>query len=447
MTLEDTTTQSLPLPVPAPDAEIVSSPLDEFDSEAPEQPKAPSRTKAKVIAAVVAGALILGAGGGVLFVQKQRAAEAVAAARAELSGELSEADALRLRGAASITAATDAMLTSGDRVADESVRTELDVARASLRESQPATLAALPLAAGLDEVEAVAAKALAANLSYAALIDAVDAQTKVVNDAVASWELAQAITTYDQAGTDLQGAIDAATAVQTGSEGKVTDNAVRQSLADALVAAQGAQVAADLNDLAAVTAAITVRTDARTALDAANTAVAQAQGVWQAEQDAAAAAAVAETNRLAAEKAAAEKLAKNNKGSTVVTKTDPATGKKTVVVENPSGGTVTPPAAGGSTGGSTGGGTTTPPPPVATMDAGTEIGKLLAARSAAGKTNVGADATCSELGGVKSSLGAAGILRSAAHSGIVMGPTWGRITGYVDGDIFYATVYSCLKQG
>lgn len=276
-----------------------SATIDAAPTTASDPTPPPSRrTRTKIVAVVLAAGIVLGAGG-IVASQKQHAAAELAAATVALSTATEERGPLAARATTAIAAAEAVLAQSQDAVADNAVRATLQEAVSTLQTAAPASEGAASEDQSLAGVRAQTAAALAANASYAALVDAVDDAAAAVSAAHVEWELAQAVAGYDQAGTDLQGALDAANAIQTGSEGKVADNMVREGLSVALTTAGAALAPADTPDLTTVTAATTVRTDARAGLEAAGAAVTAAQTEWeaarQAERDAEAARVAAAT--------------------------------------------------------------------------------------------------------------------------------------------------------
>ncbi len=259
---------------------------DELASvEAPPLDPASPRRKIRrtVVATVVALAVVLG-GGGVAYARWDADQNAqLAAARSAL--EAANADAV-----AAEDAAHRALDASEGKVADNAVRVAL--------------LDLLSRSSAGWEVPRGQSRSVELGLLRAARASAepwteeIIAATAAVVTAHAAWEIDQAKAGYEQAATSLGAAIDAATAVLSGSEGRVADNAVRQALADAIAAADTLRTSSVPTEVDALTGAATAIAAATATTDTARTAVTDAQTAWQAEQD-----------RIAAEQAAAAQAA------------------------------------------------------------------------------------------------------------------------------------------
>ncbi len=297
------------------------------------QPRATRPRRARIIAAAsVAAVLVLGGSGGVAYAQWNSGQNAAVAAA------LSDQDqALRAFQAAS-DEAREVLAAAEGKVADDQVRRDLaDMLGDAPEDSSPVGDTApsrAERAAGLRGAAAVLRSATAA----------IAAQTEVVAAAQASWELEQATAGYDDAVAALNAARDAGAGVLAGSEGKVADNAVRQTLTDAIDAGNAlltAPAPAEVRDLTAAAASIA---DATTALTAATTATTDAQSAWQAEQD-----------RIAAEQAAA--AAAQAARSASPSGKSSSTGKSSTGKSSSSGRTSGGSKSGGTSSGSSGGGT------------------------------------------------------------------------------------------
>ncbi|WP_454051705.1 hypothetical protein [Cellulomonas sp. Marseille-Q8402] len=123
---------------------------------------------------------------------------------------------------------------------------------------------------------------------------AVTAATSEVRTAQAAWELDRAVEAHADAVAVLGVAVETATGVLAGSEGRVPDDTVRGALAAAIDAAAAVRDAAAPTGVDALTASAAEAEEVADALGRAQAAVAEAEAAWQAEQD-----------RVAAEQAAA----------------------------------------------------------------------------------------------------------------------------------------------
>lgn len=230
------------------------------------------RIRVTVIALTVVVGLALG--GGAAYAQwDSRQTQLVTDARATLAAAEEAASTARTAGDAALAA-------SDGRVgADDTTRSDL-AQLLSADTSVPAD--------GTDggdrarQAEAIEAEAL--RLSQWA--DEVEGAAAAVSAAQAKWELEQAQTAYEQASAELSAAMQAAQEVQSGSEGKVADNTVREALASAIQAGSAItpldRAAATADELNAGAAGIrSVTPD----LAVATEAVSAAQTTWQAEQD------------------------------------------------------------------------------------------------------------------------------------------------------------------
>lgn len=241
-------------------------------------------------------ALVL-AGGGVAAYHRWDAAlnARVAAAQSDLAQAASTLATSERAGRAVLDA-------SAGKVADDAVRQTLAaLLDQNLADAEPEKQTRQKRIASYNDL-ASATNALAGK---------VDKATAAVKEAQAAWELAQAQAGYDQAVAALAAAIDAGNATLAGSEGKVADNAVRQTLTDAIGAAtalRNGSVDASVNALTAATAAVNASAGE---LAAATSATSEAQSAWQAEQDR-----IAAEQAAAAQQAAAAKKAAAHSGST-----------------------------------------------------------------------------------------------------------------------------------
>jgi hypothetical protein len=240
------------------------------------------RRVVEIIAVLVVVALAV-----VGFVLVQRAAAARELAQASDAWDSACADLVAV-----LEPGETAWLESEGRVSDEQPRTDLRVAL-----DEGSELAAREPTDSVDGFDAATARA---EIDAAEITDT----TVAVDEAVAAWELEQATADATAARGELGAAIDAASLVLTESDGKVADNTVRQSLTDAINAANAAREAKPSDSVEVQTSDAVAAREHVTALDAARLAVTEAQAVWQAEQD-----------RLAAEPAAAAAAATANASS------------------------------------------------------------------------------------------------------------------------------------
>lgn len=251
----------------------------------------PRRTRI-VLAATLAGVLVLGGGGGVAYAQWNSGQnEQLAAARSAYSAADEANDEAR-------AAASVALEASDGRVADDQVRVDLE----SAISSRGAFHTNPPWSDG-SRAAKTAALDSATEVTEAETAEIVDATTAVV-EAQAAWELEQATAGYEAADAELAAALDAGAGVLAGSEGKVADNAVRQVLTDAIDAGNALRSAQPADNVDALAAGTEQLAEATSALTVATASTTEAQAAWQAEQD-----------RIAAERAAAAAAAqKANSG-------------------------------------------------------------------------------------------------------------------------------------
>lgn len=231
--------------------------------------------RVRVVAALVA--LVVAVGGGIAYARWNADLNArLAAAEGDLAKATSTLATAELAGRAALDG-------SAGKTADEQARQALAALLGQEVDGSPRGSRQERIAA--DTALTSAALALAGK---------VDEATAAVREAQAAWELAQAQAGYDQAITALAAAIDTSAATLAGSEGKVSDNTVRQTLTDALGTATTLRAAPVDPTVAALTAATAAVTTSTNDLAAATSATTDAQVAWQAEQD-----------RIAAEQAAA----------------------------------------------------------------------------------------------------------------------------------------------
>jgi hypothetical protein len=301
----------------------------------------PRRTRI-VLAATLAGVLVLGGGGGVAYAQWNSGQnEQLAAARSAYSA----ADAANVEARATASAAVEA---SEGRVADDQVRADLEEllsARGPVQQNGSRAEKTAALEAATDETEAETAAIVAATTAV------VEAQT--------AWELEQATAGYEAASAELAAALDAGGGVLAGSEGKVADNAVRQALTDAIDAGNALRSAQPAGDVDALTAGAAQLAGATAALSAATSATADAQAAWQAEQDRIAAEQAAAAEAAAA-KAAAAKSSPGKKSNSSSSGSSKGSGGGSSAGSG-GGGSSAGSGGGGSSAGSGGGSSTKPP--------------------------------------------------------------------------------------
>lgn len=243
--------------------------IDEI-SELATSPKPQRRLRVLIALSLV---VVLIAGVGTYALMRYNASAALSAAQDHWTSA-------RASLTASVEAGQTALASSEGHVGDESVRTTLEQAIAA----GTALTASSP-----QEVDQLDEAVTAADSARTTITVA----TAAVTDAVTAWDFEQATAAAATASTDLQAEIDAAALVLTDSEGRVADNAVRQSLTDTITAATAATTStgSTVDELGAFVDGAETHV---AALAAASTAVTDAVAVWQAEQD-----------RLAAEQAAA----------------------------------------------------------------------------------------------------------------------------------------------
>jgi hypothetical protein len=247
------------------------------------QPTSRPRRTRILIATGVALVLALGGGGGIAYASwDSRGQQAIEAARATLV----DAEGMAREARA---AADGALEASAGKVADDTVRAEL-AALLAAREPWQLDLQG-------TRAEKTAAYRVAADLT-AKWTDEVEVGTAAVVAAQAAWELEQATADYTSASAALAAALDAGAGVLASSEGKVSDNAVRQALSDSIATGSALSAAALPAEVDAIAAATAQVAEATAALSARTAATTDAQAAWQAEQD-----------RIAEEQAAAARAA------------------------------------------------------------------------------------------------------------------------------------------
>ncbi len=279
---------------PKGQAKLSTTATDVNDSRGPAMSRRRRTARATtMISELVAGLLVAGA--------------SVAYARWDASlDERLQSSTEQLRGAAQELASARAhaqivLSSSAGRVNDDSLRRDLAAALATRPH---------PTSAADDSRQARTQANLAEADRLSASRDTVTAAAEAVTAAVAAWELEQALADRAAAISEVSTAIDAAVGVLADSEGRVADAGVRDQLATAIAVATAVRDApvADGATVEALTAAAAGAREHVVALAGAQQAVADAQLMWQAEQD-----------RIAAENAAA--------AARTPTATKPAAGK------------------------------------------------------------------------------------------------------------------------
>ena len=339
----------------------------------------PRRRRRAVIVIAATAAVVAGAGFGVNAYLNERAADAAVAEATELAAQVESVKAALVE---QITAAEKMLTDTNGQVANPATRD-------ALAEQITAAKAATDLTVTVpdDSMDRATAEALRDQVA-AVLADVRDEASPLKADQ-ASVSASHSVWMLDQAKTQAQEAADALAAtlaavnteqaeqVLAGSENKVADNTVRQTLRDAIDNlnttvghAQGLG-AVEESTVAGYEAAAKARTDAKTAIETAQGQVSEAQAkvteaqeTWEAEQARIAAekAAKEKAARDAAAKAAAEKAAASKKstssGSTGTTKSGSSKN-----------------SGSGSTTGSTGSGGSTNPAPEAPAFTGKDYTK------------------------------------------------------------------------
>lgn len=310
------------------------SDVEQHGHEGRQPTSRPRRTRI-VLAATLAGVLVLGGGGGVAYAQWNSGQnEQLAAARSAFSA----ADAANVEARAAASAALEA---SEGRVADDQVRADLEELLSARGPFQTN---------GSSRAEKTSALGSATEATEAET-DEIVAATAAVVDAQTAWELEQARAGYDAAVAELVAALDAGAGVLAGSEAKVADNAVRQTLSDAIAAGEVWRHTVAGVEIDGITSATDRVAEATAAVTTATAATSDAQAAWQAEQDR-----IAAEQAAAAQAAAAQSAAKSS-----TTKSSTGTGKKSTSPKSgspgrTSGSSSAPATSGGSSGGSSSGG-------------------------------------------------------------------------------------------
>lgn len=298
------------------------------------QPTSRPRRTRVVLAATLASVLVLGVGGGAAFAWNSGQNERLAAARSAYSA----ADAANVEARATASAALEA---SEGRVADDQVRADLGELLSPRGPFQTN---------GSSRAEKTSALGSATEATEAETAEIVAATAAVV-DAQAAWELEQAQAGYEAAHAELVTALDAGAGVLAGSEGKVADNAVRQTLSDAITAGEvwrNASAGADVDGIASATGRVA---EATAAVKTATAATSEAQAAWQAEQDR-----IAAEQAAAAQAAAAQSAAKSSTAKSSTSSGKKSTPSKSSSSGRTSGSSSAPATSGGSSGGSSSGG-------------------------------------------------------------------------------------------
>lgn len=199
---------------------------------------------------------------------------------AEATEALARADTV-LRSAvvdlrAARTAGQTALAESAERVADNVVRREL----AALLVDLPPTGTDVTASRG-DRTTQARERADEITTRTALLATA----TETVRTEQAAWELAAATADHAEAVSALAAAVDEAAEALAASEGRVLDDTVRLALAEAVDVAAAVRDADAPTGTAALTAGAADAREHVARLAEARSAVAEAEAVWQAEQD------------------------------------------------------------------------------------------------------------------------------------------------------------------
>ncbi len=259
--------------------------FDLEDQSSNDEPTPPRRRRWPWIVAVVAAVFVLFAG--VLFgvqMSNQRALTAATDAHRVAASELTTASS-------GLTDATE----DGQAVHDESAGQVADDAiRRSLAQALDATTALTSQASSVPRsgVFESAGEARTATQDVDLLTHRVTAQSRSLREATAAvsvaheeWRLAQATAALDTASGKLTASIRAGEAAFLGSEGRVSDNGLRQALRATLdKASTTSKQAIERADITAVQAATKSMVDATTAVEGSARAVSDAQTTWQAQQ-------------------------------------------------------------------------------------------------------------------------------------------------------------------
>lgn len=246
----------------------------------PPRPRTARRWAARVVATLLVTALA-GVGVGVLREREARAAEVHAQAAATLSEAAAHLHAAQADGRTTLAS-------SAGRVADDEVRSRLAAVLLDLPATEPDPDLPRPEATAWCLAQAEAATERATRIAEVA------AEVRLAWDA---WELDRAQTGHAEAVQVLADAAEAARVLLADTEGRVLDDAAREVLADAVVAADGILGAPAPDGTAALDASAVAARAHAGALVVATADVATAREAWQAEQD-----------RLAAERAAASAM-------------------------------------------------------------------------------------------------------------------------------------------
>lgn len=255
-----------------------------FEPPAEPRPRRPRRLVRGIVAVVALAAVAVAA-----LVWSRGVDDRLSRAQADMSQALASLTT-------TIDQATDTLRSSDGRVPEhdttrDTLATTIDDAELLVAETPD------PDASRQDRTTQATDITTRADTTTALLLTAVSA----VDDAVATWELNQAVTAHDDALTELAEGIEQGRSRLTGSEGGVLDDAVRVALTAAIDAAETARTTeVDPQDADALTTATTALREHIDALSAARKAVADAQTTWQVEQD-----------RIAAEQAAAAAAAQS----------------------------------------------------------------------------------------------------------------------------------------
>jgi len=246
--------------------------------------KKPSR-EAVIFACAVAVILIIGSIGGAVWYTNMKEQERLDAVAACEQSQTDLADALSILSK-SVTSAKDVLDSTQDQVADDAVRTSLDskITTADSLTSSNTKKNACPTTMAEATDEATKNDAALKNMKDATT-DLASAQA-LVEDAHKTWLIDQAKQKSDATKTALIASIESAKTTLADSDGKVSDNSVRDTLQQAITSAEelvnAEETAKTADEWNALEASYTA---SKSALDTAAQNVAEARNAWQAEQD------------------------------------------------------------------------------------------------------------------------------------------------------------------
>lgn len=296
------------------------------DTSAP----APTRRRRRVlITAGVVLALSIAGTATWLVLDHQHTAAEITTATTDLQTHRGELLSAQENLATDIAGAQETLDGAKGRVDDDTVRTDL------ANEITAATDLVAPLdligdpAPDLDTLNIQDAFVLSHTDVIASHVLSLAAATTAVDEAVATWELAQSGAALDTAAATLTTSIEAAGTTLSATEGQVTDEQVRIDLTAAIHAATTTRdTDVDRTDLDAVQTATTSFTTVTEALDAAHLSTQDAHTAWtvqreeeQAAADSAAAAAAQAAQNSSKSSTSTNSSSKNTSRSTTTPST------------------------------------------------------------------------------------------------------------------------------